>query len=370
MTTLWKKKKKQKTNNMEDIFDEIESDIDLGIDLSNYEERENDFHEEKKSNHYEGFDEARRGNYNASEAKGLMSCSQKWSKHSWHNPEKVLGFSDGSVKYIFKKAKERETGRTIKTASSLAMKYGSKIEELTFRRANEYLKPLGLYAKKVGYKKFDSVPTAGASSDAIICEIETDKIIASGEMKACVSWETLYERTFEATDEKSIDFWQTQQQMVAWNVDKTYYFVISPPSGIMEYLNSDNIDDLYEDWIKETEMEVEIIQKSDIHADNLLKRISIAEETIKEYLETKENIKEILYKIIDREKGLIPKQSVDIQEPKEDVSRETLSTEDIVSQLDEFDTLEIGIHRIPEIEKKEETKKITSIDELDDDLPF
>lgn len=357
------------------IFETEESDLDLGIDLTNHKEETKSFHNEEKSGNYEGFDESRRGNWNASETKALMSCNQSYSKKSWSNPDKYLAFSDGAIKYIFKKAKERETGRTVKSNPTSSMRYGTKIEKLTFRRANEYLKPLGLYIKQVGHKKFDDIPTAGASSDGIICEIETDKIIASGEMKACVSWETLYERTFEATDEKSIDFWQTQQQTLAWNVDKTYYFVIAPPSCTKKYLDAEDIESMYDEWCSETEMEVEIIQKSELHTENLKKRMLIAEEVIAEYLSTKRNIKNIFYDIVDKKNGVI--RNIDTIEIGENVSRETLTTEDVVSSINQDDSLELSGEKIQEIEELSDFEKAISnqaekkeIEEIPDDLPF
>lgn len=333
-----------------------QSDIDLGIDVS---------HENNKSTGLQRtpeWFEQRRGQYNASEGKTLMTCSPKYAKASWHNPDKYLAFSDGSLKYIFKKAKERQTGRIIETTSTNQMKYGTAIEDLIFRRGNEMLKEKGFYLEKVGYKTFDDIPTAGASSDAIVKRISDNQIIASGEMKACVSWETLFERTFEATDEKSIDFWQTLQQMLAWNVEQSYYFVASPPSDIKKYIYSDDIESMYEEWCNETELHIEIIERSEIHAANLKKRMMIAEETIQRYLETNENIRNLLYEVIEefRNNQVVTedeKSEFELQQEKE----KELTTEEI------FDSV-ITEDEIPVLEKEPE-KEIQSIEDIDD-LPF
>lgn len=291
-----------------------QSDIDLGIDLSKIKSEST---QDAGLQGTAAWRKQRNGQYNASEAKKLMTCDQKYAKASWHNPDKYLAFSDGALKYIFKKAKERETGRVLESAQTNDMKYGSIIENLTFRRADELLRSQGLYLEKVGYKKLDDIPTAGASSDAVVRRISDNVMIASAEMKACVSWESLYERTFEATDEKSIDFWQTQLQMLAWNVEQTYYLVISPPSDIKKYIYAEDVEFLYEEWCSETEMEIELIERSEIHTNNLKKRISIAERTIEKYLATKENIKGILYEIIDEEKNIPADRPEELEEKSE-----------------------------------------------------
>ena len=359
---------------MDNIFDTEESDIDLGFSVVDFQEDEV-VPEEKQSKELqrnEDWDVLRLGSWNASETgKGLMTSSQKYSKISWNNENKWLGFSEGSIKYIFQKAKERETQRVIKTASTAGMKYGTIVENLTFRRANEHLKPSGLYLKKVGCKSSDEIPTLKASSDAVVCRIEDDVIVGSAEMKACISWGTVYERTFDNCNETSIDFWQTLQQMVVWNVSKNYYFVVTPPSSIMKYLNSEDIDEMYDEWCNETELETQIIEKSEIHAQNLIKRVKVAEETVQTYLKEKRNIKEILFEIIDREKGVsVASEFVneDVTEATEEISefeRELLAKESAKQQTEEIinDFLQV-------IEEPKEEKQITSIEDLDDDLPF
>lgn len=361
MTTLWTRNLKKKI--MDDIFKDIDeiaeqSDISLGDDF-NFETPEPNQNNSLQRN--DDWDALRCGSWNASEVKGLLSCNQKFSKISWHNKEKHLAFSDGSIKYIFKKAKERQTKRTIKNNPTNAMKYGTIIEDFTFRRSAEILKKEGLVMEKVGYKSFDSVPNAGASSDAVIKEIISGLIVASGEMKACVSWETFYDRTFENCDEKSIDFWQTQHQMLAWDVAKTYYIVISPPRDINKYIYSDDLESLYDYWVSETEIELQVVEKSDLHSEAILKRIEIAEKVISEYIETKGNIKEILHRIVDEEKGII---RIDNTEEIENVSRETLD------DLSEFEKAILEQTKGEPITEKTEEKQVESVDDLDDDLPF
>lgn len=349
---------------MSNFLEIEESDIDLGINLSDYDEEPeiSEFEKSLITKPLQGTPEwhkDRHAQWTASEIKKLMTCSSKYSKVTWHNPEKFLGFSDGSIKYIYKKAKERETGRVLSSRPTQDMKYGTAIEELTFKRADIELRKQGLYLEKVGYKKFDEIPTAGASSDAIVRSLKDHSIVGSAEMKACCSWETMFDRTFEATDETSMDFWQTQQQMLAWNVDKTYYVVISPPSDTYKYINSENVLDLFDMWCEETEMNFEIIDKSDIHCSNLLKRIKIAEETIGLYIESKENIKEILYSVISNH--------------SQTVKVETLPAPETPAN-EEIDSPESAIDEVMEQKENEAPaapeKQIDSLEELDEDLPF
>lgn len=268
------------------------SDIQLNIQIEEITDQEVELQRTEQ------WQEERRGNWTGSQIKNLMSCDRKGGKLNWFDKEKAYKFSEGAVKYIFSNAMERITGRYIQTSTTKEMAYGTKIEPLIFKRASELLKEIG-ELKKVGFKTFEDFPTAGVSSDSIL-EVE-NKIIASVEMKACTSWGTLYERTFELTDETSIDFWQTQTQMIAWNVNQTYYIVVSPPKDIMVYLKAEDIESLYDFWCNETEITIEIIKKSEIHCNAIYKRIQIAENTVNHWIQNqKSNLKTILYENIEK----------------------------------------------------------------------
>lgn len=278
------------------------SDIELNIELVN--ENEETEQVEDALQRTEDWHEQRKGNWTASQFKNMMASDATGGKIDWFNKEKVFRFSEGAIKYIYANAMERKTGRYLVSDSTKEMKYGTKIEPLINRRFGEYLKNKGLRLKPVGFKTFDNIPTAGVSSDAIV-ETLQNEIVASAEYKACSSWTTLFERTYESMDEKGKDFWQTQGQMEAWNVSSNYYVVISPPKDINVYLYSDNVMDLYEQWTNETEMEVQIVRKSDIHCRALIKRIQICESVVDRFLseETNLTLRDILYEEIDYFKG-------------------------------------------------------------------
>lgn len=237
--------------------------------------------------------------YTGSRGKSIMACSQKGSKMSWDNPDKITEFSSGIISYIYETAMQRKTNRYIKSASTSEMKYGTMVEPLIERRSREeYFNSKNMVRVSVGFKEFPNRPYAGTSADDIITII--DEIHAVVENKACTSWNAHYKRTYENTDESSMDFWQTQMEMISWEVDLCYYVVISPPTDIMKYVYYDgDIMDLYEDWCNETEMTIEIIKRSPIHCDALLKRIDILEKVTVEFLENGGDIKELLYDIKD-----------------------------------------------------------------------
>lgn len=276
------------------------SDLEINSSLYDQEEDENEgnFHGNELQR-TELWQEERRGNWTGSQFKNCMTCNAKGGRLDWFNNEKVYFFSEGALKYIFANAMERKTGRYIQSDSTKEMKYGTIIEPLIFRRAAEKLLESGLVLEKVGYKAFDEIPTAGVSSDAIVKREFDGQIVGSGEFKACASWSSLYDRTFDLMDEKGTDFWQTQGQMLAWDVEENYYVVASPPKDINVYLRVENIMDYYEEWCEETEITIQIIKKSPIHLNALKQRIQIMESTVNRWLEEDGNLKEILYEEID-----------------------------------------------------------------------
>lgn len=303
--------------------------------------------------------ESRKGNWTGSKFKALMACNNAGGKMDWFNKEKVYAFSDGALKYIYASAMERQTGRYLETDSTKQMKYGTKVEPLIFKRAGIELAKIGIRLEQVGFKPFAEIPTAGVTSDSIALD-ENGVLDGSFESKACASWTTLFERTYEKTDDKSTDFWQTQGQMSAWDVKKNYYCVISPPSDINRYIYCENIMDLYDEWCSETEMNIEIIEQSPIHQEALRKRIIIAESVVERFLAgDKKHLKEILYEEIDYWRAYWQTDNQDLLKIKE-----KLETNEIEQEMFHMEPQE---EQEFHMEPQEETKPI----EVDmNDLPF
>lgn len=245
----------------------------------------------------------RLGRWTGSQQKNLMSCSRSGGRITWNEIDKVFMFGETALKYIYENAMERKTGRWIDMGKGTKeMQYGTKVEPLILKSAKKEFKRLGIFGKlkKVGFKQFPTIPSAGVSSDAILVDKRTDQVLASVEIKACTNWSSHYDRTFEAFDEKSIDFWQTQGQMVAWSVNKTYYVVAEPPTDIQKYLQYDgDIMDLYKDFSKECLVSVQEVVGSEIHQKALLKRIMIAENTLLNFSKDYKDLRRRLHESIE-----------------------------------------------------------------------
>lgn len=244
----------------------------------------------------------RMGRWTGSQQKNLMSCSPAGGKLSWYDDDKIFHIGAGFLKYLYENAMERKTGRYTDMGRGTAeMRYGTRVEPLINKATKKKLKKMGVKGKMkdVGFVQFPTMPNAGVSSDSIL--VVKPKTVATVEMKACTNWNTHYERTFEATDEKSKDFWQTQGQMIAWQVDKCYYVVAQPPTNIDKYLYHDgDILEMYDEFKKECPISIEVIKASKTHQNALLKRIAIAEKTLVDWLkDTDQNLKELLYKTIE-----------------------------------------------------------------------
>lgn len=231
--------------------------------------------------------EERRGNWTGSQLKALMSCAQGKSKLDWDNLDRLFSFGMTAIKYLYSNAMERKTGRYIEEGEGTwQMRYGTRVEPLIKKATKAKLKEMRVKGKikKVGYKPFDNIPNAGVSSDAKLVDSKGNTI-ASVEMKACTNWETHYDRTFELTDEKSKDFWQIGGQVIAHNVEVCYYVVAEPPHDIKKYLfYQGDIMDLYDEWVKECKITIEIVKPHKSFLEALIKRITIAEDAVNDWL--------------------------------------------------------------------------------------
>jgi len=229
----------------------------------------------------------RLGRWTSSQLKQLMSSAQGKGRLEWDNIDKLFSFGSTALKYIYENAMERKTGRYIDDGEgTYQMRYGTRVEPLIEAIVTEKLKDIGEF-KKVGFKKFSKIPNAGVSSDGVIIDSKTKKVIGTVEMKACTTWQTHYERTFEATNEKSKDFWQIVGHCEAYDVKICYYAVAQPPEDIKKYLfYSGNIIDMLDEFKKECKVSIETVLVNKNYKIALLKRIIIAEDTLNDWLAT------------------------------------------------------------------------------------
>jgi len=273
------------------------SDIDLNIDFSS--DNKNDLQRTE-----EWFLQ-RNGEITSTTCKSLMACDNSGGKLPWNEKIKVYSFSSGIVKLVYEKAMQQKSGRYIDSGKgSYAMQYGTAVEPLILKAAkkDKKIKKLlkkGYTVEETGYKSFPNIPNAGASTDGIIRKPNGD-IYAVIEMKACTSWATHYERTFDSMNDKNMDFWQTQAHIIAWDTKKCYYVVAEPPKDIRRYVFSEDIDDEWEIFKKEAPVSVQIIKKADYHCAALLERIKIVNEIVEEYLKDESlDLTALTYGIID-----------------------------------------------------------------------
>lgn len=266
------------------------SSIDLNIQIDQIEEPQQRTEEWQRQ---------RLGRWTGSQMKALMSSSRSVARMSWAEPERIYTFGDTALKYIYENAMQRKTGRYIDMGQgTTAMRYGTAVEPLIVKLISKKIKKQGLKYEPVGFKTYQDIETAGVSADGIIKR--KDKLVSAVEIKACTNWQTHYDRTFELTNEKSIDFWQMQAEMFAWNVQQCYYYVAEPVHNIGDYVYYDgDIMDLYKKFKKETNVSLQIVEASEIHQNALIKRIKVAERALTTFLSDGGDLRKILHTVID-----------------------------------------------------------------------
>ncbi len=312
----------------------------------------------------------RHGKWTGSNRKALMSCNPKGGRLSWNDKNKIYMFSEGAIKAIYETAMERKTGRYIEGGSNKQMAYGTKVEPLIFEACKiwfaEHYPHLEL--KLVGFKESEVAENSGSSSDAVALEILKQKVEFSVEMKACTSWGTHYERTFEMMDDKSMDFWQSQAQMEAWEVNYTIYAVAEPPANIDIYLRADNIMEFMEQWMQECKVSFQKVERSQNHQNAMIKRIEIAEAVIAEWNEKGGNLRTVFFNILDefKERDLVIEPVGVITEYKDgddDLSGvERMLETELENQVDEVVTFVFDMPADKENELVGTTPEIENID--------
>jgi len=371
-------------NNFSERFQENQNDTSSDYD---FDEENPVLPEEEELQRTDFWRMIRNGCWTASMIKTLMACNNKGGKMCWSNPAKVFEFSSGSLKAIYEVAKSRQRGYWIETETGKSAKYGTKVEPLVFEIAKEYFLEKGLDVQRIGFVKLPTIPTAGVSSDLLVYDQRKKLKIYNGEQKACVTWGSHYDRTFDLLDEKGMDFWQVQMQMIAQETEESVYIISEPPSNINKYLYCDEIMDLLEDFRKECAISYEFVKASPIHQKALLARIEIAENTVIRWLKEGGSLKEILYEEIDAKKDLMkedmvfvsPKKIEEIEVKEEeqvtfifDIPENNLVTSDLAKDLDvtfEMVSVEEVDFNVPQ-KIEEEIEIITDLENLPKDFPF
>jgi len=219
----------------------------------------------------------RLGKFTGSKIKELMSCSRSTAEMPWGRPEKLIDFGQAAKKYVYSRARERETGIAIKIKETKAMKYGTAGEEIVKELLkNKY--PRATF-EEVGFLEFIT-GVAGASPDWKATQNNKSMGV---EIKCSTNYDTEYSRLIEAFEQKHQDFWQVQTEMMALKVNKMLYVVAAPTENM-------NYEDIKEITVKP-------VDASPIHQNAIYERCLISEAVIKDYFET-QDFNESFYKIL------------------------------------------------------------------------
>ena len=171
--------------------------------------------------------EARRGVFTGSKIKELMSSDRSAAKMEWGRAEKILMLGEAAKKYIYIKARERQSGKIIKEPASYAMKFGTENETVIrnlFLEDNTHLQFVECDFIKVN--KY-----LGASPDGLLLSYNENFAL---EIKANTNFSSEYERIIEPFALGHMDFWQVQCEMLVLKVSKCYYVTAEPPENIFE----------------------------------------------------------------------------------------------------------------------------------------
>lgn len=214
------------------------------IDLPDFQAVE----EEKSLQRTDEWFEQRQGKFTGSGISNLMVCDRSSAKYEWGRPEKIIGLGDGARKYIFEKCMERRRNKIVKTPVTSAMKYGTMNETTVIALLKE---KHNLVVEEVGFLEFiDGL--AGASPDG---RIDKD---CGYEGKCSTDWGNFYLRVSNPVDQKHMDFWQLQSEMLALKSDQILYCVAEPSESIFE----PNITDLFIQYVNASKIhQAAIIQR-------------------------------------------------------------------------------------------------------------
>ena len=207
----------------------------------------------------------RLGVFTDSKIKLLMSCNQSASKMEWGRVEKILSIGEAAKKYIYSKARERQTGKVIETATTLSMRYGTENEGAI---KDFFDKNIGGYEiKECGFIKFNDY--LGASPDGLAIDTRTGEKLAV-EIKANTSFDSEYDREIEAFDQSHMDFWQVQTEMMVLKVEKCLYITAEPSESIFNP--------------KIEAVNYQIVKNSPIHQNAIYHRARLGNSIIEKFL--------------------------------------------------------------------------------------
>lgn len=205
--------------------------------------------------------EQRKGKFTGSKMKDLMAKG------------KGTEFGEKAKHYIFSRFMERLRGTPdTPIPSTWDMKRGQELEPYAIA-AFERMFPQFI-VEQANFMLFPLDDTAGASPDGLVKERETMKTVGIFETKARRD-ENTYSHAFERVNSKHNEFWQLQSEMEASGTNVAFYCHYS---------------DLHEPPF---DLQVQVVERSQSHVDELYARIELANDIIDAALEMVGDISEL-----------------------------------------------------------------------------
>ena len=221
------------------------------------------------------------GKFSGSEIKKLMSCGQSTARLSWDRPEKIIDFSETAKNYIFGKAMERKTGIFPRMADIFNFKYGKQAEPIIVAKFKQKMPQIKEFREMPFISVKGHEDYLGASPDGSMIGIVFNGEKEYGfEAKGAMNWETLGSRVRKPLDDKHVDFWQLQTEMLAMQVDSMYYCISHPVVNAIDFINAS-----YEEAFEMiNDIEILQVKASPIHQNVIIKRAKIGNNAIELFL--------------------------------------------------------------------------------------
>lgn len=250
------------------FLDDLDSELNSSLSIPVARAKKEHVNEDKQRT--EAWHTSRNGRVTGSITKAFMSCTAKSRNMSWDKTEKITDFGIGFKKAVYRMYMTKKHNSSFVQLDARNFKYGRIVEPFIISKLPEYIKH-----EEVG--SIDIIPDIfSASPDGRLVNIKSNSI-AAFEAKASMDTDTLYDRAEINYDEKHVDFWQTQSEMLALNAEKFVYGIAIPSCDINEIFKLDErennieaLDGLIKDVIFVSHA------RSEVHQKALLKRAEIA----------------------------------------------------------------------------------------------
>ena len=187
-------------------------------------------------------------------------------------PAKDIRLGTTAIRYIYAKAMERKYNYYLQTPTTSAMRYGSEMEDTV---KEMFVQKYGGEIISQPFIQYNDY--LGASPDGLYL-LDNQKYVV--EVKCPTTFESYMARVEEEMNEKHIDFWQLQMEMLATDTSIVKYIVALPPQNIFE----PEIPDIT----------VREVLRDEMYCNAILQRAKLGNEIIDNFLSSDKNFYEIV----------------------------------------------------------------------------